>query len=150
MLRFVRFQSPVPSARGTHVGVFALVNGLGRRGVLSGADELSWREHNRWFEAAYVDPSTVDASVYDRQTNPLATAWFTSDAAADLVRATAEHCTILDRHGVAWERVESDDPGRVVYEDRHQVVVVPHGPGGTRLSADASRGRRSRSATARP
>ncbi len=28
-------------------------------------------------------------------------------------------------HHVPWVRVESDDPGRVIYEDDVQVVVVP-------------------------
>jgi diadenosine tetraphosphate (Ap4A) HIT family hydrolase len=28
-------------------------------------------------------------------------------------------------HEVACERIESPNPGKVVYEDEHQVVVVP-------------------------
>lgn len=36
---------------------------------------------------------------------------------------------ILAAHLVACERVESTDPGRVIYEDADQVVVVPHSHG---------------------
>ena len=125
MSRFVRFQSPEPSSRGIHVGVFGLVNVLGRGGGLSAADEDYRVRTNRWFDDAYPDPSTVDPLVYDRAVNPEAVAWFKLPAASHLVEATRGHLDILDRHGVAWERVESDDPGRVVYEDEHQVVVVP-------------------------
>jgi hypothetical protein len=54
-------------------------------------------------------------------------AWFNVPAADHLVQATRGHLDILDAYGVAWECVESDDPGRVVYEDEHQVVAVPRG-----------------------
>jgi hypothetical protein len=123
--RFVRFQAVEPSERGIHVGVFGLVNVLGRGGSLDEVDEAYRVRMNRWFDDAYTDPSTVDPSVYDRAVNPLAVAWFKVPAADHLIEATAGHLEVLDRHGVAWERVESDDPGRVVYEDEHQVVVVP-------------------------
>ena len=122
---FVRFRSPHVSERGIHVGVFGLVNVLGRQGLLSAEDEQWRRERNRWFDDAYRDPSTIDPEVYDHEVNPGAVAWFKVDGAAHLVAATAEHCALLDRYAVAWERVESDDPGEVVYEDAHQVVVVP-------------------------
>ncbi len=123
--RFVRFQSPQVSERGIRVGVFGLVNLLGKHGHLTPEDEQLRRTRNRWFDDAYPDPSTVDPAVYEPAVNPGAVAWFKKDAAAHLIAATLEHCTILDSYGVAWERVESDDPGRVVYDDAHQVVVVP-------------------------
>jgi hypothetical protein len=85
--RFVRFQSPQVSERGINVGVFPLVNLLGKHGRLTPEDEHLRRTRNRWFDDAY---------------------------------------------DVAWERVESDDPGRVVYEDPHQVVVVPQHAGADR------------------
>ena len=72
MSRFVRFQGVEPSVRGIHVGVFGLVNVLGRGGRLS---EVPAADH--------------------------------------LVEATRGHLDILDAHDVAWERVESEDPGRV-------------------------------------
>jgi hypothetical protein len=124
--RFVRFQGVEPSVRGIHVGVFGLVNVLGRAGRLSEVHEAYRVRMNRWFDHAYTDPSTVDARVYDREVNPQAVAWFKVPAADHLVEATRGHLDILDAHDVVWERVESDDPGRVVYEDQHQVVVVPH------------------------
>lgn len=121
----MRFQGVELSERGIHVGVFGLVNVLGRGGDLSAADEAYRVLMNLWFDDAYSDPSTVDPRVYDRAVNPEAVAWFKVPAADHLVEAARGHCDLLDRYGVAWERVESDDPGRVVYEDAHQVVVVP-------------------------
>jgi hypothetical protein len=123
--RFVRFQDVEVSDRGIHVGVFGLVNVLGRGGDLGEVDEAYRVRMNRWFDDAYTDPSTVEPETYDRRVNPQAVAWFKVPAADHLVEATRGHLEILDRHGVVWERVDSDDPGRVVYEDAHQVVVVP-------------------------
>jgi hypothetical protein len=120
---FVRFRSPVADARGRYVGLFGLVNGLARDGRLSGADAALRRTRNDWFDAAYADPSTVDPSVY--AANPLAAAWFKASA-AHLVEACAEYCELLDRYEIAWRRDVSTDPGRIVYEDEHQIVAVPH------------------------
>src|SRR5688572_11299151 len=99
---FVRFQSPHVSERGINVGVFGLVNSLGKEGLLSAEDEQWRRERNRWFDDAYRDPSTVDPRVYDREVNPGAVAWFKQDAAEHLVAATLEHCVMLDRYSVPW------------------------------------------------
>jgi hypothetical protein len=58
--------------------------------------------------------------------NPGATAWFKSTAGEVLDRV-AGYLDLLSVHGVACERIESPNPGKVVYEDEHQVVVVPEG-----------------------
>ncbi|WP_329314219.1 hypothetical protein [Streptomyces sp. NBC_01262] len=121
---FVRFQAPVRNARGHFPGVFALANGLGRSGRLVGAERRFWQDGNDWYEANLTDPSKVDPSVYDRSLNPGATAWFKSTAGEVLDRV-AGYLDLLSVHEVACERIESPNPGKVVYEDEHQVVVVP-------------------------
>jgi len=118
---YVRFQSPTPNARGVHPGIFALVNGLTG---LSPADERLRTAGNAWFEQNFTDPSTVDPGVYDREANPGAVAWF-KGTSPHLVERASRYLDLLAAHGVACERAESDAPGRIVYEDEHQVVVVP-------------------------
>jgi hypothetical protein len=57
--------------------------------------------------------------------NPGAAAWFKSSAQHLLVRIDG-YLAVLNDHHVAWVRLaERTAPGRVVYEDDHQVVVVP-------------------------
>ena len=121
---FVRIQAPVPNARGYFPGVFALANGLGRSGRIVDAERRFWQAGNDWYEANLTDPSKADPSVYDRSLNPGATAWFKSTAGEVLDRV-AGYLDLLSVHGVACERIESPNPGKVVYEDEHQVVVVP-------------------------
>ncbi|MFE7408970.1 hypothetical protein [Streptomyces laurentii] len=127
MTSFVRFQGTTRSPRGHFPGVFALANGLARDGRLSTAEYRLWRESNDWYDAAYPDPSAGDPGVYDPVLNPGAVAWFKSTA-RHLIDRVPGYLALLAAHGVPCVRVESADPGRIVYEDDVQVVVVPWGP----------------------
>ncbi|MER5439781.1 hypothetical protein [Streptomyces sp. NPDC002790] len=122
---YVRFQSALPDERNQFKGVFGLVNNLARDGRLTADQERFRSESNAWYDAAYTDPSTVDPSVYDPAVNPGATAWF-KPSAAHLVERVAGYLEILATHDVECHEVKSTDPGRVIYEDDVQIVVVPH------------------------
>lgn len=122
---YIRFQSPTPGRRGIHSGVFALANALARAGKLEETEYTDWREGNDWYNGAYPDPSVTDPLVYDHAVHPFATAWFKSSA-THLLERVPRYIDILRAHGVECVRVEAEDPGRVIYEDDVQVVVVPH------------------------
>ena len=123
-MKFVRFQAVQRGQDGLHVGVFGLVNTLAKQGRLTEAQEHFRRENNGWFDANYTNPSDVDAMVYDRNVNAGAVAWF-KDSAEHLIARVDGYLDILASHGVSCHRVESEDPGRVIYEDEGQIVVVP-------------------------
>lgn len=122
---YVRYESPVRHPRGHFPGVFFLVNGLAREGKLTPEQERFRRANNDWYDAAYPTPSKVDSSVYDPAMTPGAVAWF-KVSAAHLIERVPGYLEILEAHGVECREVRSSDPGRVVYEDDFQVVVVPH------------------------
>ncbi|CAM5337992.1 hypothetical protein SVIOM342S_02320 [Streptomyces violaceorubidus] len=124
-VQYLRFQSPHRNSRGHFTGVFGLVNNLAREGRLSDEQETFRRRNNRWHDAAYTDPSTVDPRVYDEAVNPGAAAWFKPSATHLLARVSG-YLEILSAHGVDCRALRSADPGRVIYEDDVQVVVVPH------------------------
>lgn len=126
----IRFQSPTPGRRGVHTGVFGLTNALGRGGLLTPEEHAVWRSGNDWYDAAYPNPADVDPSVYDVDVNPRATAWF-KETAHHLLERVPPYLVILHAHGVDCVRVDAADPGRVIYEDAEQVVVVPHDPAAT-------------------
>lgn len=123
--KYVRYQAGIPTSRGRHPGIFNLANGLAREGRLSSQDWASWRRSNDHYDSAYLNPSTVDKSIYDHETNPTAEAWFKSTAGHLLVRVDF-YTDLLSRYGVQWQVLHSNDPGRLLYEDDVQVVVVPH------------------------
>ncbi|MEW2066322.1 hypothetical protein [Streptomyces sp. NPDC007346] len=124
-VHYVRFQSPHRNRRGHFTGVFGLINMLAREGRLTEEQELFRRKHNSWYNAAYTDPSTVDPAVYDHEINPGAAAWFKPSARHLLARVPG-YLEILAAHGVDCRLLRSADPGRVIYEDDVQVVVVPY------------------------
>jgi hypothetical protein len=121
---YVRFQSPDPNPRGNFPGVFALVNGLAAQGKLTPEQERFRRTTNDWYDAAYPDPAATDPSIYDHEANPGTAAWFKT-AALPLIGRVEGYLEILADHGVACVRLESTDPpGRILYEDDHQIVVA--------------------------
>ncbi|MFG2498634.1 hypothetical protein ACGFSB_10570 [Streptomyces sp. NPDC048441] len=122
---YVRFQSPVQHPRGHFPGVFVLVNGLAREGKLTPEQERFRRANNDWYDAAYPTPSKVDPTVYDPDITPGAVAWFKATA-TQLIERVPGYLEILDAHGIECRMMRSSDPGRVVYEDEFQVVVVPY------------------------
>ncbi|MFJ3656909.1 hypothetical protein ACIPPR_26830 [Streptomyces nigra] len=127
-VQYLRFQSPHRNDRGRFSGVFGLVNNLAREGRLSEEQEAFRRLNNKWYDAAYTDPSTVDATVYDDEVNPGAAAWFKPSATHLLARVPG-YLEILAAHGVDCQVLRSTDPGQVVYEDDVQIVVVPYAHG---------------------
>ncbi len=122
---YVRFQSPTPNGRGTYPGVFGLVNSLAMQGRLSEEEERFRRENNAWYEANFTNPADVDPTVYDRQLNPGAAAWF-KPSARHLMERVPGYLAILAAHRVECVRLEVADPGKVIYEDDDQIVVVPY------------------------
>lgn len=120
----MRFQAAEPSPSGKWPGVFGLVNGLAIQGRLTAQQQVFRRMSNDWYDANFTNPSKVDPDVY-RQ--PGAAAWFKASAVR-LIDRVPGYLAILDAHGVPWRRLDSDDPGRVIYEDADQVVVVPRSP----------------------
>ncbi|UPK75388.1 hypothetical protein MU582_01770 [Nocardioidaceae bacterium SCSIO 66511] len=123
MTRFVRFQSPHADARGRYVGVFGLVNAAAKSGQLTSEQEAFRRTNNDWFDAYYADPNTVDRTVYDPGVNPAAAGWFKADA-VELIDRTERYLDLCRVLGICCERVESENPGKIIYEDEHQIVVV--------------------------
>ncbi|MFD3659508.1 hypothetical protein ACFWVF_02735 [Streptomyces sp. NPDC058659] len=121
---FVRYQGRTRSPRGIFPGVFALANGLAREGRLSEEEYRFWRANNDWYDANYPNPSDTDPHVYDHELHPGAVAWFKTTA-VHLIDRVAGYLELLAAHGVECERVESSAPGRIIYEDDVQVVVVP-------------------------
>ena len=124
-VHYVRFQALHRNQRGYFTGVFGLINVLAKQGKLTSEQESFRRTNNSWYENVYPDPMTVDSTVYDPEVNPGSAAWF-KESATHLLERVPGYLKILAAHGVECRIVRSADPGRVIYEDEVQVVVVPH------------------------
>ncbi|MEU6394360.1 hypothetical protein [Streptomyces sp. NPDC046939] len=122
--KYVRFEGTVRHARGHFPGIFVLANELAASGRLSGDQYRFWRSSNDWYDANYTNPTTVDARIYDPAVHPGAVAWFKASA-THLIERVHGYQALLAAHGIACRRLESSNPGTIVYEDEDQIVVVP-------------------------
>jgi hypothetical protein len=121
---YVRFEGTSRNSRGAKPGVFALANGLAHSGKLSTDDYAWWRESNDWMNAAYADPTEIDGTLFNRSIHPTTECWFRADA-EHLVTKVHGYLELLDRYGVGWIERQNANPGRILYEDEVQIVVVP-------------------------
>ncbi|MFD3531904.1 hypothetical protein [Streptomyces sp. NPDC058664] len=120
---YVRFQGVVRHPRGHFPGVFVLANQLAAQGRLTEDQYRFWRTNNDWYDANYINPTDIDPAVYDPRLHPGAVAWFKASA-QHLIDRVDGYLELLAAHGVECHRLESSDPGRIIYEDEHQVVVM--------------------------
>ena len=117
---FVRFRNARPNLDGFHVGIFGLVNVLGRHGMLTPDEERFRQENNAWYDAAYPTPP-----IYDKSIHPHAAAWFRTSA-SNLLAKVPGYLAILDAHNIAWEQLRSADPGQIIYADEVQAIAIPN------------------------
>jgi hypothetical protein len=106
---------------GVEVGMFVAVDHLRRAGRLSPAEETRYFDIDDWFNENLLNPD-----FYADGNSVGAVTWFKAPIPPVMQELIDELCGMLTAHGVAYHRVTSDDPGKVIYEDEFQVGVVPH------------------------
>jgi hypothetical protein len=125
---YIRYQGRNADAQGRFLGIFALVNTLAKQGKLTADQEQFRRANNDWYDATYPDPGAADPDIYDSDINAGANAWYKTTA-QHLITRVDGYLEILTSHRIDYERLETcHPPGRVIYEDEDQIVVVPHQP----------------------
>lgn len=85
-------------------------------GELAQADAIMF-----WLAEHLASPS---GHLWSRRRRAHAISWFHRSARAHVARARAM-AALVERKGIAVAAVVTDRPGRVLYEDQHQVVAVP-------------------------
>ncbi|MFE6306606.1 hypothetical protein [Nocardiopsis sp. NPDC057823] len=121
MRSFFRVHADYVGRVGVEVGIFVAVDHLRRAGMLSEAEEDLYFDIDDWFrDALPVPPLYTDGNTLGAVT------WFRRSvrARSDFVERIGTLRGILTTHGVPHRESTSDDPGRIVYEDDHQVGVV--------------------------
>src|SRR5262245_6470586 len=109
--------------RHSHVeqGLIHAADDLWYQGRLTAEDEERVQELLRWFNRNLPVPGRFARS---RRPNACkrAISWFKPTAGESMVRMQALSA-VLHEHGCEVERLTTDRPGYVVYEDDHQVVA---------------------------
>jgi hypothetical protein len=115
---FVRF---VVGSEGQHhkerTGILTEARFLRERGELTAEEDVRLAELYAWFnEHVLVPPFSTGGFPRD------AVSWFKDDAGEPVTRMW-DVVTLLREHGVEVRLLRSAKPGRVLYEDRVQVLV---------------------------
>ena len=103
---------------GKPIGIFGAVFGLIKRGIATDEEVAEYQRVLGWFNQNLPDPPFYDEG------NPMqGVTWFT-EAGRPMIEEMRPLLGILDRHGVSYEIVESENPGKVIYRDQYQIGVI--------------------------
>jgi len=87
--------------------------------IVTGCDADELYELRSWFNENLETPSA-----FGRGSLPLGVCWFKTGATEHISRIWAM-VSILERNGVYVQKIKTDKPGYVVYEDEWQIVAEP-------------------------
>jgi hypothetical protein len=118
VVRYVRFQARYTGKHGHAVGIFGACHHLRRDGRLSSEEDRLFAEVDAWFDRELRNPE-----FYEDGNSVNAITWFKTSA-TQLIDRLLPLCDLLQRHGVEYDVVECDDPGRIIYEDEFQIGAV--------------------------
>ena len=105
-------------------GVFAAMGDLKRRGVMTNEETFWYQQVTTWFNESLQNPDCFELPV-DTSISNIAKSWFSPDA-LEFIDKTESVALLLQRYGIGVEKLTSNDPGKVIYKDINQVVVLPY------------------------
>jgi hypothetical protein len=121
---FVRFVVHTKDEHsGRRTGIFQAVAKLSNSTKLSGEEWWRLRHIRDWFNDNLEKPTRFSLSAKPNK-KAQAIGWFKESAVEHLTQIRAM-ILILESHGVVVERIRTQRPGYVVYEDEHQVAAYP-------------------------
>lgn len=108
---------------GRRTGIFQAVAAQSESAKLN--DEEWWRLENirAWFHENLEKPTRFSLSAKPNK-KAQAISWFKESATEHITQIRAM-ILILEAHEVVVERVRTQRPGYIVYEDEHQVAAYP-------------------------
>lgn len=97
------------------------MNGLARNGRLTELEFERWKNLNIYLDNAYTAPQ-----VYQEYPDLPLTSWFIAEGAHEIMSHNQFYLNVLNKYMVPWRRIESTNPGKILYRDDVQVVVAPY------------------------
>ena len=124
MAKYVRFViHRKDDDSGKRQGIFQALFEAEEEGLLYDYQLARMKEIMAWFNANLAWPHRLSRSSKPHAFNK-AISWF-KDSAADHITHMRELAAILEDHDITVDVIQTDRPGFVVYEDRHQVAAEP-------------------------
>ncbi|MBL4673323.1 MAG: hypothetical protein JKX81_13780 [Arenicella sp.] len=120
-LRFVIPENDEESGR--EMGVFTAGGILNDSGQLYDYEIKIRKQILTWFTNNLEVPD-VQASASNYYSKPNAISWFKSSASTHISKMR-EYIEILKAHDIHVTQLVTERPGKIVYEDEHQVAAIP-------------------------
>ncbi|HLX61721.1 MAG TPA: hypothetical protein VKX17_10610 [Planctomycetota bacterium] len=121
---YVRFVNAAPSENANlATGIFIASQQLIEDRKFE-SHEVEWLEEtHKWFNEMLPEPPFKE-KVASKEWSEHAVAWFRDDA-KDFIKRMWDMVALLKEHGQPVRFIQSDNPGRIVYIDRYQIVADP-------------------------
>lgn len=121
-VRLVVYQKDENSGR--EMGLFMAMGELRENAILYEWEVALQEELYGWFKRNLKVP-TVLSSTSNHYNRPAAISWF-KGSATDHIDKMRQYAQILEAHDVRVVQLTTERPGKVVYEDEHQIAAVPY------------------------
>ena len=122
---YIRYETDIKLKTGIlGKGVFAAMGDLKRRSVMTNEETFWYQQVATWFNERLQNPDCFELPV-DTPISNIAKSWFSPDA-LEFIDKTESVALLLQRYGIGVEKLTSNDPGKVIYKDINQVVVLPY------------------------
>ncbi len=126
-MRYIRFETFVPDPEtGIKAGLFFHLYDMNLSPELSLIDFARIADLRKWFNKNLQHPERFSSSkskgAWRRNTKGIS--WFKPQAIEHLTNAR-ELATLLREYGYEIQQRETTNPGKIVYEDEHQIVAEP-------------------------
>lgn len=121
---YIRFETEI-CFRGTSYrkGIFAAMGDLKRSQKMS-EEEIAWYANiAEWFNKTLLNPTCFDPPIADG-IKFRAKSWF-SVSATEFISQSRAVVDLLTKYGVVVTELRSEKPGKILYEDNFQIVVLP-------------------------
>ena len=100
-------------------GIFQAAAAAASRQEMSAADLVKLMELRTWFNENLERPSS-----FGRRALPLGICWFKTEA-NEHISQVWKIVEILERNGIYVQKIRTDRPGYIIYEDEWQLVAEP-------------------------
>src|SRR5688572_3786637 len=121
-LRFITIFDKESGERET--GIFQAAGYFAESGSLNPEDKEKLRELGKWFGKNLKRPEKFSKSKKPHTENT-GLSWF-KDTSSEYLKNMYDLKSILEKQDLIIEVIKSRNPGYIVYEDDHQIVVIPY------------------------
>lgn len=122
---FIRFEiAERDETSGREKGIFVAMDILLENNSLFEYEQNLEKEIYAWFKNNLKVPK-VQSAESGYYAKPRSISWF-KHTAAECIDKMRQYAQILESHDIAVSQLTTVRPGKVVYEDEHQIATIPY------------------------